>query len=365
MLTPEVLKGGEPQRFKTLACQYPPEAKVMVQPDGVLDTSPPADINAREHPSYLPPDVDSIKIFMPSWFVANMGTGVVSSLLWSFPYGPRSILHTLGTVFLALNIILFAIFCVLSTIRSFQHPKLISLTLRHPVQSFYLGCLPMGFATIINTTLDINQNYGFGGESLLYTLWVLYAMVTRQNPTVKTPTVVWLLPAVTPIVPSTTGAFLARAILPHSTNHAILTLFMSTVLLFLGLSLAFMILPLHVLQLITEGLPKNTLVASKLLFVGPCGQGGATFIIIGQVFAEIGRRRLSDHILLSESQPWTPLGLACGFFLWTLGTWWVLPSISGVYEALRWDPPDVAPEFWGMVFPLLWTQLSSKDLPPP
>jgi tellurite resistance protein TehA-like permease len=96
--------------------------------------------------------------------------------------------------------------------------------------------------------------------------------IARQNHSIKALTVVWLLPAVTPIVPATTGALLAHTILPHSTSHAILTLLASMVLLFLGLSLTFMILPLYVLRLITEGLPKNTLIASKLLPVGPCGQ---------------------------------------------------------------------------------------------
>ncbi|KAG8724826.1 Plasma membrane sulfite pump involved in sulfite metabolism [Ceratobasidium sp. 395] len=313
-------------------------------------------------------DVDCVKNFMPSWFAVNMGTGAVSTLLWNFPYGPKPMLHLLGTGFLVLNIILFVTFCALSLIRYFRYPQLIHLTYRHPIQSLYLGCLPMGFATIINATLNLNQGYGLGGESLLYILWslwwldsiaslaiyflMLYSMITRQNHNIKALTAVWLLPAVTPIVPSTTGALLARAILPHSTNHAILTLFSSTILLFLGLSLTFMILPLYVFRLITEGLPEKTLIISKFFPVGPCGQGGAAFVIIGQTFAEIARRRLSDHGLLSESQPWNLLGVSCGSFLWTFGIWWIVSSIFGMYETFRWDPPNFAVGFWGMVFPL-------------
>ncbi|QRV82242.1 C4-dicarboxylate transporter/malic acid transporter [Ceratobasidium sp. AG-Ba] len=226
----------------------------------------------------------------------------------------------------------------------------------------------MGFATIINSTLSINQRYGVGGDTLLYVLWglwwldsavslgvyfvMLYTMITRHNHTLDALTAIWLLPAVTPIVPSTTGALLARAILPHSTSNTIVTLLMSLVLLFLGLSLNFMILPVYVFRLITQGLPDNSLIVSKFLPVGPCGQGGAAFVLIGQVFADIARRRISDHVLLDEAQPWALLGTACGFFLWTFGVWWILAAVLGMYETFRWNPPNFTVGFWGMVFPL-------------
>jgi tellurite resistance protein TehA-like permease len=98
------------------------------------------------------------------------------------------------------------------------------------------------------------------------------ARITRHNHTLEDLTAVWLLPAVTPIVPATTGALLSRTILPYSTGHALTTLFVSSALLFLGLGLTFMILPLYTLRLITQGLPPNTLITSKFLPVGPCGQ---------------------------------------------------------------------------------------------
>lgn len=108
---------------------------------------------------------------------------------------------------------------------------------------------------------------------------LIFYRITRQNHSIKTITAVWLLPTVTPIVPSTTGALLARAILPHSTSLAIITLFMSTTLLFLGLALTLMILPLYMLRLLTEGLPQSPLITSQFLPVGPCGQVSAVTLI--------------------------------------------------------------------------------------
>lgn len=47
--------------------------------------------------------------------------------------------------------------------------------MHHPVQSLYLGCFPMGFATLIISAVGIVHNYfGFGGVRFLYVLWGLW-----------------------------------------------------------------------------------------------------------------------------------------------------------------------------------------------
>ncbi|QRV82243.1 C4-dicarboxylate transporter/malic acid transporter [Ceratobasidium sp. AG-Ba] len=309
-----------------------------------------------------------IKNFTPAWFAVNMGTGSVSALLYSFPYGSSPVLHVFGTAFLLLNIILFVLFGIISTVRYVKHPEIISLMFNHPVQSLYLGCVPMGFATIINASLNVHQGYGMGGRPFLYFLWglwwfdafisilvyflMLYTMITRHTHSVKALSSIWLLPAVTPVVPSTTGALLARAITPWSAHHATITLLVSGALLFLGLGLTFMILPLYTLRLITEGLPPNTLITSKFIPVGPCGQGGAAFLIIGQVFTNISRQQVNENNLLNTAQPWLLLGTFCAFFLWTFGIWWMMLGVISICETFRSNRPKFAVGFWGMVFPL-------------
>jgi tellurite resistance protein TehA-like permease len=76
-------------------------------------------------------------------------------------------------------------------------------------------------------------------------------------------------------------------------------------------------------------------------------------VIIGQVFGKIAQQRVSDNVLLSESQPWALLGVFCAFFLWTFGIWWILLSVVSIYEKFRSDRPKFAVGFWGMVFPLV------------
>lgn len=203
-------------------------------------------------------------------------------------------------------------------------------------------------------------------------LWVPYMLrrITRQNHSVKALAAVWPLPSVAPTVPSMTDALFARAILLQSTNHAMITLFMSIVLLFLDVSLTLMVLPLYRLRLITEGFPESTFITSKFLPVGPCGQvrppiclvrifqasklivlqGVTVFIIIGKVFADMAKRGTNDNIHLSESYPSVLLGVRCAIFLRTFGIPWILLSAVGIYETFRWSLPDFAVEFGGMVF---------------
>ncbi|CAE6522990.1 unnamed protein product [Rhizoctonia solani] len=318
--------------------------------------------------------VHIIKNFSPVWFAVIMGTGAVSMLLHNFPYGSRPILHGFGVAILILNLCLFGIFCCISAIRYIRYPGTFGLMCRHPVQSLYLGCFPMGFSTLINASLNAHQTYQLGNR-FLYLLWgfwwldaivalgvyfsMLYIMVTRQDHSLKALTAVWLLPAVTPIVPATTGALLARAILPYSASQTTITLFVSTILLFLGLGITFMVLPLYMLRLVTEGLPPNPMIISMFLPVGPCGQGGLAFVKIGETFAEMARKGANWNPLLTEAQPWVLVGVCGGFFLWTFGVWWILLTILGIFETFKSQRPKFAVGFWGMVFPLgVYTSLT-------
>lgn len=54
-------------------------------------------------------------------------------------------------------------------------PDIWSLMIRHPVQSVYVGCYPMGAATLINVAVGlVYQQYGFGGMPFLYFLWGMW-----------------------------------------------------------------------------------------------------------------------------------------------------------------------------------------------
>lgn len=145
--------------------------------------------------------------------------------------------------------------------------------LHHPVQSLFLACCPMGFATLINASLSLfYTDRALGGSRFLETLWALwwidavlsvacavlltYVMyvfatgiftlltclcrITRHDHSVGTLNATWMLPIVAPIVASSAGGFLAYAWSTVDPYRALLTVMVSITMVIMGLSLAFM-----------------------------------------------------------------------------------------------------------------------------
>jgi tellurite resistance protein TehA-like permease len=86
-------------------------------------------------------------------FAATMGTGIVSIVLNQFSIFYTSYEHSLrimSIVFFILNLVLFVAISFVALLRYTLYPGTWILMLRHPVQSLFLGCIPMGFSTLIN-----------------------------------------------------------------------------------------------------------------------------------------------------------------------------------------------------------------------
>jgi tellurite resistance protein TehA-like permease len=104
-----------------------------------------------------------------------MGTGIVAILLHTlsdlYPNHHTS-LHTLSIVFFVLNVLLFAVILTISILRYTLYPATWTLMLQHPVQSLFLGTLPMGFATIVNMYVAVCVP-AWGG-SAAYVAWGMW-----------------------------------------------------------------------------------------------------------------------------------------------------------------------------------------------
>jgi tellurite resistance protein TehA-like permease len=111
-----------------------------------------------------------------------MGTGIVAVLLHAltdlYP-SYHSSLRTLSIVFFMLNIILFSVILIISVLRYTLYPATWSLMLRHPVQSLFLGTLPMGFATIVNMFVAVCVP-AWGGPTpyIAWAMWWLDMIVS-------------------------------------------------------------------------------------------------------------------------------------------------------------------------------------------
>lgn len=85
---------------------------------------------------------------MTSWFSVNMGTGIVSILLYNLPYN-WDWLYWLSVVVFAWNSFLFCTFLCISIVRYSLYPEIWFAMIRHPSASMFLGTVPMALATIV------------------------------------------------------------------------------------------------------------------------------------------------------------------------------------------------------------------------
>ena len=118
----------------------------------------------------------SCRHFTPTWFAVNMGTGAISVLFHNYPYANNSTpMKMFAYIFFFLNLALFLVFNIMTAARYIMFPGIWTTMIRHPMQSLYIGCYPMGAATLINIGVDlIYREYNFGGRKFLYFLWACW-----------------------------------------------------------------------------------------------------------------------------------------------------------------------------------------------
>ncbi|KAJ7827543.1 voltage-dependent anion channel-domain-containing protein [Mycena olivaceomarginata] len=263
-----------------------------------------------------------IRHFTWAWHTVVMGTGVVGSLLWE--------------------------------------PML-----QHPTQSLFIGALPMGAATLINTALTINQHYSFAGPGFLYTLWafwwldcavsvfiavgMIFVMMTKQQHSMGEMSGLWLLPVVTLIVASSTGGVLGTALADHATPHAMcaasLTTAVSFSLVLIGLSFAMMIITVYLMRLVVYGPLDPGLVLSSFIILGPLGQGGFSVLVNGQ-----NTTHVALPVPLSPAVIQT-ICLCAAWTMWSIALIWLFIALCSVGSVLRRQSISFSIATWGTIFP--------------
>ncbi|RDB16735.1 Sulfite efflux pump SSU1 [Hypsizygus marmoreus] len=314
-----------------------------------------------------------IRNFVPTWFAAIMGTGAISILFSSFPYGHNTQpMKILSLLFFFLNLFLFLLFTALTITRYYLYPHTWAIMLRHPTMSLYTGCFPMGITTLINVSVDvINVGYGFGGQSFLYFIWavwwidvaisvlccwgMVHIMSTLQRHSLQAMTAAWLLPVVTLTVAASSGGVLARAMQQYSPFNALISVAVAVFMVTIGLTLALMIITIYVLRLIVYGLPPGPKILSVFLPLGPTAQSGYAVLLIGQNFKSLLPLHHGSSDFLRSNITGDIVHVVCvcvAFLLWSLAVMCIVFALLGIHTALRRRThlPFRLP-FWGLVFP--------------
>lgn len=316
---------------------------------------------------YLDTPRDLIRHFIPGWFAVTMGTGVlalvVAGLPWALPFK-----HELGEVLWLFNGLLFLVFSILFVARLVLHRDTLGPMLLHPVQSMFLGAIPMGLATLINgLVLFGGARWGESAYALAYGLWWLdvllalgaallvpYLMFTRQSHALEKLTAVWLLPIVAPEVAASSAGVLAPHLAPEAAQ---LILTVGYLLWGLSMTLAFSLITLVLLRLALHKLPDTDFAATSWLPLGPLATGCLGLLTLGhdapQAFAGSALRVIAD---LAPA-----LGLIGGLVLWGAGLWWLVIASLFTRRYIR-DRMTFNLGWWGFTFPLGVFTLATFEL---
>ncbi|KAF9227492.1 hypothetical protein BS17DRAFT_775604 [Gyrodon lividus] len=314
---------------------------------------------------------ECIRHFTPAWHTLIMGTGATSALIHNFPYGdghPAIRILTLTIFFL--NLLLFILIGSATAARYMLFPDVWWKMLCHPAQSLFVGAIPMGFATLINIALDMNQETGVGGLGFLYFLWgcwwidslvscmcafgMVYTMSSHQTHTLSKMAAVWLLPVVTLIVASSTGGLLSSALRSQSTTLALLTTGASFTMVIIGLSLAIMMITVYLVRLIVYGPPDANLILSAFVVLGPLGQGGYSLLVNGADLAALLPLHVTGQFPMSSMAGQLVYSFCfCGsYILWSMGICWIVIALSSISSVLkRSGVPPFGLAYWGLIFP--------------
>lgn len=303
------------------------------------------------------PLADKVRQFTPNWFAMSMGNGIVSLVLVALPVrfaGQQSIAATLWSI----NIVLYTVCVAMLLLRVSRHPETIRPMLHHPLQSMFLGAIPMGLVPIINgCVLFAAPHVGPLAYQVAFYLWcfdsllaiaiaigVPYLMFAEQNHAFERVSAVLLLPLVAPEVAASSAAVIAPY-LPMQTARAVIGI--GYALWAISLSLAFAVLTIVFFRLVIHKLPHRDLAPSSWLTLGPIGTGALGILGLGRVAADAFRDTAFAQLGAMASE----LGLACALLLWSAGVWWLV--IAALFTMrYRKDGMQFNLGWWGFTFPL-------------
>lgn len=291
--------------------------------------------------------------FTPNWFTAGMGTGITAVVAYTQVGAPAWLQHGATALWLV-NIVLVALLSVLFVGRLVSDPGALKDILHDPVQSMFLGAIPMAVTTIVNGFVDMGRPlFGHTALAIAGPLWLFnvalavasavvvpYAMFVSHDHRLERMTGVWLMPFVPPEVVAASGGLL----LPHVTSHAMAQAILtgSLVLWALSVPIAFLLLGVLLLRLSLHKLPPRDMAISTWITLGTLGTGVMGMVGLGKsmplLFGALGHAMDGAAVLVALA-------------LWGFGLWWLVISILlTVHHARRGLPFNLG--WWGLTFPL-------------
>lgn len=234
--------------------------------------------------------------FTPLFFAPVMGTGVTSSLLYNFQY-PSEWLKVCGIIMWGISIFLFLVGVASFMGALIKYPKTFASIHNNPEVAVFMGCLPMGYTTLVNFLYYLVKDRWIIGVYVLWWIAVFLSLYTacitfyfallskrslvQNQVTSKQFHSTMLLPVVTLTVASASGGIIVPSL--PTTNLKIITLIVSFVLWSNGIALGLnIILTLYFQKLFAHKSPATQLVFTTFLPIGLLGQASYSISLFGK-----------------------------------------------------------------------------------
>lgn len=303
--------------------------------------------------------------FSPAWFSMTMGVGIAGNILYSFPFPLSSSherLHKAGLALTIFDMILFVMCSVLLAARYCTHGARREW---HVGQSMFLGCVPMGFCTIVN--MISNQWSPIAGYVMWWISVAVSLIVTAgigahgvsagKEQGLSDVTAMMILPIVSLVVSAATGGVVAtNPLFPHALKAS--TLVVSLLMWGCGIGLALLCMAVYLCRLVVTGLPPKGMVLSNLLFVGPMGQGSFSIMVLGELFADVFKtpdKDVSSVMEISVIQQFSGSAVLLASFVsicfTAIGLFWITFTIIAILFRTG-PPPTYNQSFWALTFPM-------------
>ncbi len=300
-----------------------------------------------------------IRNFTPNWFTLNMGTGIAFLTLHNINANIFYDQMQFGIIFWIIDIIFFLLFSSFLIARAIFYPKTTKLLLSHPIQSMFLGAIPMALVPILEGFAIFGPSI-IGHKALyiaLYLWWIdvvlavgvgwllPYLMFTIQKGhKLENMTAVWLLPIVASEVTASAGGLLA----PHFSKFMGETMIVSSYILWtFSVPLAFSILVILFLRLSSHKLPDKAMAVTSWLTLGPLGTGALGLLLLGSSAKSV----LIGTELTEISSFLYNFGIIVGLLIWGYGLWWYFMSWFITLKFFKEGLPFNM-GWWGFTFPV-------------
>ncbi|KAJ8103763.1 voltage-dependent anion channel [Lipomyces tetrasporus] len=305
-----------------------------------------------------------IKHFSPAWFGMVMGTGISSAILVNYPFGAEW-LRDIGIAFWAFATGLLIVFCIMSVLRHVLFPGTFKQVLLHPMQSMFLGCMPMGLSSVIADTIGI---FGKSAVWPCYILWwidlalslacawllVFVGFVHHRRKEPAGLNAVILLPVVTLVVNSSTGSLIVEHLPDSWKPHMIV---MTTLVWGNGEILAYAFTCVYCWRLLTGNMPAREMMISCFLPIGPLGQGAYGFLLNSQNLETYLVKH--GYPILVQIPVFTYAGVIVAVVMVGFATFWLFCAVAG---CLYYRPKRFGVSWWGLSFPVGTYALATNEL---